>query len=111
MPRRQKHEMIFTSHPDLTTITPTTLVAHKLTRADLDRYDKERGCFRLQRIRFAYTGIVPKAGDFLVRYTDSERFPVATGVVTLVGARRFYQIIGDKESLNNLGKLVGVVCE
>lgn len=108
---RQKHTMEFKSYPDLTTITPTTLVAHQITRADLERYDSNRGCFRLQRIRFEYSDIQPKAGDFLVRYEDTERFPVATGVVTLVGAARFYQIVGDQKALDNLGKLVGVVCE
>lgn len=110
MPKHLKHEMLFTSYPDTTTADPTTLVAHKLTLKDLERYDIEAGCFRLQRIRFAYNSIVPKAGDFIVRYGDNERFPVATGIVTLVGARRFYEIIGDKKSLDNLGKLENVVC-
>ena len=103
--RKPKHEMIFTSYPDLTTASPTTLVAHRLTRADLERYDGERGCFRGQRLRFAYSDIAPKVGEFLVRFGDSERFPVATGIVTLVGAKRLFEIIGDKKALDALGTM------
>ncbi len=103
---RQKHVMTFKSHADITPLEgPSTLIAHRLTRADLERYDSNRGCFRGQRLRFAYSGIVPKAGDFIVRYEDDEAHPVATGIVVLVGARRFYEITGDVKALKLLGTL------
>ena len=102
--------MIFKAFPDTTTADPTTLVAHRLTKADLDRYDQDKGCFRLQRIRFAYSDIIPKAGEFLVRFGENARFPVENGVVTLIGAKRFYEIIGDKKSLNALGTLGNEAC-
>ena len=110
MPKHLKHEMIFTAYPDTTTADPTTLVAHRLTKKDLDRYDQDKGCFRLQRIRFAYSDIVPKAGEFLVRFGENDRFSVENGVVTLVGAKRFYQIIGDTKALNKLGTMGNEAC-
>jgi hypothetical protein len=106
MRRRTKHEMIFTSYPDTTTADPTTLVAHKLTAKDLDRYDSATGHFRGQMLRFSMRGIWPKVGDFIVRFGDNLRFPVADGVVTLVYPRRFYTIIGDMKALNELGMLM-----
>lgn len=108
--RRQKHEMVFTSYPDLSTADPTTLVAHRLTRKDLQRYDKESGCFRGQRTRFAYYHIVPKVGDFIVRFGENERFPTEPGIVVLVGARRLFEIIGDTKSLQKLGTLGNEAC-
>ena len=108
--RRQKHEMVFTSYPDLSTASPTTLVAHRLTRKDLTRYDYESGCFRGQRIRFQYYHIVPKVGDFIVRFGDCPRFIADTGIVVLVGAHRLFEIIGDKKSLVKLGTLGNEAC-
>ncbi len=99
---KQKHEMTFKKSTDFTVKDePTTIVAHRLTRKDLMRYDSETGHFRGQGIRFAYTGVVPKVGEFIVRFDEAD----AVGVVTLVGARRFYQITGDEAALNELGKL------
>ena len=99
---KQKHEMTFKKSTDFTVHdNPTTIVAHRLTSKDLTRYDNETGHFRGQGIRFAYTGIVPKVGEFLVRFNEAD----AVGVVTLVGARRFFQITGDDAALNALGTL------
>ncbi len=110
MRKHLKHTMEFKSFPDLSTFSPTTLVAHRLTKADLERYDSDRGCFRLQRLRFAYSDVKPVAGEFLVRFGDNERFPVETGIVTLVGARRFYEIVGDIKAMNALGTMGDEAC-
>lgn len=101
---KQKHTMNFKSFTDFTTAHPTNLVAHRLNSKDLERYDAATGTFRGQHLRFAYCGVKPKVGEFLVRF-DDEFKPVPVGVVTLVGARRFYQIVGDDKALNELGKL------
>lgn len=99
---KQKHEMTFKKFTDFTVHdNPVAIVAHRLTRQDLTRYSSDTANFRGQGIRFAYTGIVPKIGEFLVRFNEAD----AVGVVTLVGARRFYQITGDDKALNDLGKL------
>ena len=105
MRNNKKHEMLFKSYPDLSTPDPTTLVAHRLTKKDLDRYDQESGCFRGQRIRFAYSDIIPKVGEFLVRFDNNSRFPVPAGEVVLVGAHRLFEIIGDKKALDQLGTM------
>lgn len=106
MTRHLRHTMEFKSYPDLSIVLePSTLVAHRLTRADLQRYDQAKGCFRLQHLRFHYAGIVPKIGDFIVRFADDEAHPVPTGVVVLVGAGRFFEIIGDKKALDAIGTM------
>ena len=106
MNRHLRHTMEFKSFPDLSDFqNPTTLVAHRLTRADLQRYDKAKGCFRLQHLRFHYSDIIPKVGDFIVRFADDEAHPVPTGVVVLVGAGRFFEITGDKKALDSLGTM------
>lgn len=107
--RSIQHVMEFKKHADLTTAHPTHLVAHQLTCSDLTRYDKETGEFRGQNIRFKYCGVAPKVGEFLVRF-DDEFQPVPVGEVVLVGAARFYTIIGDDKSLDNLGKLGSATC-
>ena len=107
--RRQKHEMIFQSYPDITTADPTTLVAHQLTRKDLNRYDFDSGCFRGQRIRFDYYNIAPKVGDFIVRFGENVRFPTAPGIVVLISQLRFYEIIGDKKAHQEFGTKLGDV--
>ena len=101
---KAKHVMDFKSYPDTTTPNPSVLVAHQLTLTDLTRYEKETGQFRGQHLNFEYAGVVPKVGEFLVRF-DDEFKPLPIGQVVLVGARRFYQITGDNKALNDLGKL------
>ena len=101
---KAKHVMEFKSYPDTTTPNPSVLVAHQVELIDLTRYEKETGQFRGQNLNFEYAGVAPKVGEFLVRF-DDEFKPLPIGQVVLVGARRFYQIVGDNVALNDLGKL------
>lgn len=106
---KAKHVMEFKSFSDTTTPNPSNLVAHQLTRSDLTRYDADSGQFRGQGISFQYAGVIPKVGEFIVRF-DDEFKPVPTGQVVLVGARRFFQITGNDKALDNLGKLGSATC-
>lgn len=70
--------------------TPKVLLAHRVTLADLDGYKKATGWFGAH-CRFAYTNIVPKFGDYLVKYEGENE---GTKIVTLISSKRFVELTG-----------------
>lgn len=71
--------------------TPKVLLAHRVTFMDLEGYREKTGWFGAH-CRFAYTNIIPKMGDYLVKYEGENE---GTKIVTLISKKRFAELTGE----------------